>query len=238
MRLKASFSALGVLAFLMVLHIDWSRPVDASLRERGAHDEAAVEHAPLDQARLDHGQVEISRCRSSIQLIETTRYYDFFGRRERDADQSLRQRLLVSQDFSGRTKRFAGQTDWHIDWYPCMEPRGAGCLLGGVAAIAYVTYTLPRWADRAYTDDSLGGRWDRYAHNLQMHERGHGVVARQIAALFEHELVGLVDMERCEEVGAEASRRVESIIRRGEAMQNEYDRLTEHGKAQGAVFPF
>ena len=129
MRLKASFGALGVLAFLTMMHVDWDRQRD-------------------DSRATD--QIEVSRCRSSAKLIETVAHYDFFGTRERDADQSLRRRLLVSQDFTGRTKRFAGQANWHIEWYPCIEPRGAGCRLGGVAALAYVTYTLPRWADRRW----------------------------------------------------------------------------------------
>ena len=217
MRLKASFSALGVLAVLTMLHVDWGRQRDAG---------------------RDHDVAGVSSCRSSARLVETIKYYDFFGTREREADQSFRQRLLVSQDFGGRTKTFAGQADWHIDWYPCVEPRGAGCRLGGVTAVASVTYTLPRWADRGFATGHLRGRWDRYADNLLAHERGHGVVALQVASQLEHELVGLVDMDGCEDVTAEAGRRVEQLIRRGEAMQNEYDRLTEHGNVQGAVFPF
>ena len=231
MRLKASFSALGVLAFLTMLHVDFGR------RDVDRLDLGRPRSLQQDTGD-DAGGVQLSRCRSSTQLLETIKHYDFFGTRERDADQSFRQRLLVSQDFNGLTKRFAGQADWHIEWYPCLEPRAAGCRLSGVTAIAYVTYTLPRWADRTFANAPLGRRWDRYADNLLGHERGHGVVALKIADLFEHELVGLIDMDRCEEVSAEASRRVESIIRRGEGMQNEYDRLTEHGSAQGAVFPF
>lgn len=200
-----------------MMHVDWDRQRD-------------------DSRATD--QIEVSRCRSSAKLIETVAHYDFFGTRERDADQSLRRRLLVSQDFTGRTKRFAGQANWHIEWYPCIEPRGAGCRLGGVAALAYVTYTLPRWADRRFANAPVGMRWDRYADSLLAHEKGHGIIAHQLAQMFEQELVGLFDMENCAEVTAEASRRVEKLIRRGEAMQNEYDRLTEHGNAQGVVFPF
>ena len=233
MRLKASFSALAGLAFLTMLHIDWDGRRDGVIE--------SVVGRPVSQTvtpSRDHGVVEITRCSSSTRLVEATKHYDFYGTLEHDADQSFRQRLLVSQDFSGRTKKFAGQADWHIDWYPCIEPRGTGCRLSGVAAVAYVTYTLPRWADRSFAGEPLRARWDRYADNLLAHERGHGTVALEIARQFERELVGLVDMERCEDVTEEANRRVERIIRRGEAMQNEYDRLTEHGSAQGAVFPF
>ena len=216
------------------MHVDWQQPPEFAAQPHG--DIEAVANEPIEPGLDDAGG--ITRCRSSARLVETIKHYDFFGTRERDADRSFRQRLLVSQDFSGRTKTFAGQSDWYVDWAPCLEPRGAGCRLGGVSAVAYVTYTLPRWADRNFAVEQVGARWDRYATNLLAHERGHGAVALEVARRFEVELVGLVDMERCEDVTDEAARRVDAIIRHGETMQNEYDRVTEHGSTQGAVFPF
>ena len=41
-----------------------------------------------------------------------------------------------------------------------------------------------------------------------------------------------------EDLKAEAARIVTRIMREGEAMQNDYDRVTGHGNLQGARFPF
>ena len=62
------------------------------------------------------------------------------GGSSRNGRDSAGQRLGV--------KRFAGQTNWHIEWKMCLEPRGGGCRLSGVTSAVHVTYTLPRWATR------------------------------------------------------------------------------------------
>ena len=217
MRLETSFGAIGVFAVLSLGHADWQR---------------------LWDSRNDGDPVEISRCSSDARLVESYKYYEFFGARAQDANQSFRQSLLVTHDFAGRQKRFAGQADWHIEWRTCLEPRGNGCRIGGVTSTVNVTYTLPRWADRDAAQGPLQSRWDRYAKSLYEHERGHGRIALQVASLIEQELVGLADLASCEQVNAEATRRVDQVMRRGEVMQNDYDKATGHGSSQGAVFPF
>ena len=218
MRVEASFGALGIFAFLML--------ADAG------RDLQRLDSAPQPEAFAG------GRCTSSINLVENISHYDFFGTRATEADQSFRQRLLVSNDFKGQTRRFAGQADWHIEWHTCVQPVGAGCRLLGVHSTVHVTYTLPRWADRNAASPALQARWDRYAGNLLAHEKGHGTVAMTVAGQLEKDLVGLVDLEDCDSVRGEAARRVDAVMRDGEAMQNEYDRQTEHGGTQGAVFPF
>ena len=217
MRLEASFGALGIFAFLSLSDGEWVQV----LERKTAIDTAVIGH-----------------CRSQARLVESYKHYEFFGARAADANQSLRSSLLVSHDFAGRPKRFAGQADWHIEWLTCLEPHATGCRIGGISSTVHVTYTLPRWADREAAPGPLRSRWDRYAENLAEHERGHGRIALEVASLIEDEVVGLSDGSGCDGVNAEANRRVEQVMRRGEVMQNEYDRSTGHGTVQGAVFPF
>ena len=215
-------SAVGVITFLSLLDADPSRQPDVPSR------------APA----VEIDRIEPSRCSSSARLSETISHYDFFGSRAAEADKSFRQRLLVSNDFAGQTKRFAGQADWYIEWSTCLEPVGAGCRVAGVTSTVHVTYTLPRWADRDAASPALRARWDRYANNLLTHEKGHGTVALKVAHLLEKDLVGMTDLADCEAVRSEATARVDRVMRKGETMQNEYDRWTEHGGTQGAIFPF
>ncbi|MGE0626443.1 MAG: DUF922 domain-containing protein [Hyphomicrobiaceae bacterium] len=217
MRLKASFGALGALAIVSVSDAGFNHMF-------GLGPEAGTSRAPA--------------CTSNVELIETVRYYDFFGSQRAEADRSLRRRLLVSHDFAGRVKRFAGQADWNIEWRTCLEPFGAGCRVSGLVATVRVGYTLPRWADRASASDQIGSRWDSYATNLLAHERGHGRIALETAHLIQEGVVGLQDAQNCDAVSTEATNVVNEAMRRGEVMQNEYDRVTGHGRRQGAVFPF
>lgn len=182
--------------------------------------------------------IDVTRCSSQITLNEHVKPYSFFGARADDAGQSLRQRLLVTNDFDGRPRRFTGQTDWHIEWRACYESVGNGCRIGGVVSNVQVAYTLPRWADRDSAPTGLRDRWDRYIGGLTSHEKGHGAIALKVAGLMEAELVGLADGESCASISAQAQSIVEQVMQRGEQMQREYDRMTSHGSAQGAVFPF
>ena len=182
--------------------------------------------------------VEAARCTSQASLVEKVAGYEFFGARAADAGHSLRQRLLVSSDYAGRQKRFTGQTDWHIEWRACLEAHGKGCRVSGVVSTVNVTYTLPRWADREAAPPHLRERWDRYITSLAAHEKGHGTIAHHVADMIDEALVGLVDDDSCDALTAEAARRVEGVMQRGEDLQREYDRATGHGSTQGAQFPF
>ena len=217
MRLKTSFSAVGLFFLLTYTDSEWRAPV----------------------ARLDRPQsFDAPLCTSSASIAENIRTYEFFGARAADAGTSLRQRLLVTSDYQGRERRFTGQTDWHIEWRACFEPRGSHCRIGGIVSTVNVTYTLPHWADREQAPQPLRERWDRYRLSLAAHEKGHGAIALEVARLIEAALVGRTDEASCETLNAVTSRIVDEVMTSGEAMQRDYDRATGHGSAQGALFPF
>jgi predicted secreted Zn-dependent protease len=199
---------------------------------------APADNQPSIEKVSANAGIEIVRCRSHARLSERFNHYPFFGARTEEAGRSLRNALLISTDFAGRQKRFAGQADWNIEWRPCLEPFGAGCRIGGVESVVNVTYTLPRWVDLARGEAPMRGKWRKYAESLYQHEKGHGQIALEVAHVIESQLVGLTDAADCGVVNAEAARRVEQAMRAGEAMQNAYDQETGHGTAQGAVFPF
>lgn len=225
MRLDISLSAVGLLVLLAHSEGEWRQLLERPVR-------VAAFGQSIGEA------IDVGRCSSNARLVETVNTYDFYGSREADAAQSLRQRLIVTSDYSGQKKRFTGQAEWHIEWRPCFEARGNGCRIGGVASTVNVTYTLPRWADRDGAPGQLRGRWDRYMASLAEHEKGHGRIALEVAKIIEDELVGLGNTESCNAVNTDAARLVDLIMQRGEAMQREYDRATGHGSLQGAQFPF
>jgi predicted secreted Zn-dependent protease len=216
-RVKASLSAVVVVVALAL--------TDTDTPPRAVQDEPAATPQPQE-------------CTSASSLAEHTATYEFFGARAAAAGNSLRQRLLVANDHSGQRRTFTGQTDWHIEWRICLETLAQRCRIGGVISNVNVTYTLPRWADRNAAPPRLRARWDRYIESLASHERGHGVIAQRVAGMIEEALVGRMDGSGCDQLTAEAGRIVDEVMRRGEAMQREYDRITGHGSAQGAMFPF
>ncbi len=100
MRVQTSFSAVGIVVALALS--------DAGLRKPVALDA----QAPIPQ---------VPTCVSKSNLFEKVVTYEFFGAHAEAAGHSLRQRLLVTHDYSGQRRAFTGQTDWHIEWRACLE---------------------------------------------------------------------------------------------------------------------
>lgn len=217
MRVRTSFSAVGLVVAL-------------ALSDTGRRD--------LPDAGEPPAMTEPAGCVSRASLVENVATYAFYGARADAAGHSLRQRLLVASDHSGQRRTFTGQTDWHIEWRACLESVPQGCRIGGVVSTVNVTYTLPSWADRDAAPPRLRARWDRYIESLAAHEKGHGAIAYRVAGLIDEALVGLVETSGCDALTAEAGKVVGEVMLLGEAMQREYDRVTGHGSAQGAQFPF
>jgi predicted secreted Zn-dependent protease len=99
-RVQTSFSAVGIVVALALS--------DAGLRKPVALDA----QAPIPQ---------VPTCVSKSNLFEKVVTYEFFGAHAEAAGHSLRQRLLVTHDYSGQRRAFTGQTDWHIEWRACLE---------------------------------------------------------------------------------------------------------------------
>jgi predicted secreted Zn-dependent protease len=126
-------------------------------------------------------------------------------------------------------ERFDGVTRWRYSarW----QGRGAQqCVPDTVVATVAITVILPDLIEPEKLSRRDREAWDRYFKALATHEMNHARIA----------LHGRQEMEKamraatgCEDMQA-ASSRVSSDI---SAASREYDRLTEHGKREGAVFP-
>ncbi len=126
-------------------------------------------------------------------------------------------------------ERFDAVTRWRYStrW------RGRGdvrCVPETAEAVVAITVILPDLAEA----DRLGRRdreaWDRYFKALATHEMNHARIA----------LHGRQEIEKamkaasgCEDMQAAVARVSEEVS----AASREYDRLTQHGKREGTVFP-
>ena len=123
---------------------------------------------------------------------------------------------------------------WHADW----DYRLSGkCRLTAASVSVRTVMTLPRWSIPADAPTYVVTRWKRFIEALTLHEDGH--VAQGIQTGNEI-LVALKTVP-----GAATCKRLVSVLQRtferskelGEARNTEYDRVTDHGRTQGAVFP-
>jgi predicted secreted Zn-dependent protease len=96
--------------------------------------------------------------------------------------------------------------------------------------------TLPRWDERATANDDLAYRWDRFVSALSVHEAGHVDIGAEAGVEIRRVLTRL-EAPDCDGMQRLADRRVERLIEAFSKRDREYDRVTGHGSAQGAVWP-
>jgi predicted secreted Zn-dependent protease len=166
-------------------------------------------------------------------FLEDTRYYEVSGSSLDQLRVTIFSRGLYDQR---KGRRFAGWTDWAIQWWFEFHAAEEGCRIADAATQTRVTYTLPRWSDERTAPLALREAWHRFLDALTTHEHGHGQIARALGARIERALKDLPAESSCatleERANALGSRMVET-----DQEQEAYDRRTGHGGLQGAVFP-
>ena len=163
----------------------------------------------------------------------TIAYYDITGH---SAD-ALRRAMNTKGPLDVSGKRFDAYTRWYVRWRYRYRSTASGCEFAKVTVSVEGTITLPRWTDESDAPQTLEQHWNRYVAALRRHEQGHYVhgldAAREIEALGR----SFHAAGDCSTFLADFDRQARAITRRYAAMDETYDRDTDHGKTQGAVFP-
>lgn len=119
-------------------------------------------------------------------------------------------------------------TDWYISWtWP-----GHGtdnCDLSAAAVRFSINVTMPRWKAPANASPGLIVKWENYIRSLTVHEKGHvdNIVRNYPGVL------AAIQNATCSTAETAAQKALEPL----RAFDSSYDRDTNHGATQGAVFP-
>ncbi len=138
-------------------------------------------------------------------------------------------------DDSGR--RHDMHTAWDVRWSYLYGREEGKCSLQGIQAAVSVTFTFPEWKASQGVSQELVERWQTYLKDAQTHEDGHKEIAVQAGKAILSALKDLPPYSSCDETEAAADQKGTQIL--GEYRQKEidYDRDTQHGATQGAIFP-
>ena len=161
------------------------------------------------------------------------RYYAVGG----STPQAMRSQLNQVSPVVEDGQRFDGKTYWYVRWSYYYANKGNRCRITQAKSSVEVEFTLPQWQQPTNAPRSLVNQWQRYMSALQLHEDGHkdhGIAAAQevLAAI-----KNLPDYPSCPELETAANAAGKSIIQRYNQKDIEYDRVTQHGATQGAIFP-
>lgn len=125
-------------------------------------------------------------------------------------------------------ERVDALSHWTIRWRWAGHGRG-GCNLRAATVRVRAAVMLPRLAHPETVPAPLLARWDRYRRALEAHEAGH------VRYAYDHRAAVLAAIRgaTCATAAAAARAALAAI----KAHDIDYDRDTDHGRRQGAVFP-
>lgn len=156
--------------------------------------------------------------------------YELRGRTAAELSQDLHRRRP-------RDERFTGWTRWRLRWR--FEPTEGqlGCEVGPVDVDLELTTVLPRWETSQAADPRLVQAWSDYLEALEVHEQGHGDLAREAAERIRDRLTAIGPAVDCASLRDQAHRVGHAEVQRLRRDNAWLDESTGHGATQGAIFP-
>lgn len=168
-----------------------------------------------------------SAC-SDPQVDVSVEYYDIRGDRASELRQQMNRKGPRGYD---------AYASWYVRWRFDHERSAGRCSIADASASVKVEITLPRWVDEDDADDALRERWQSYYTALVEHENGHRDFGIRAAREIEEALASVAAQSSCEAVTQTANRTGKRILAGIVAEEKAYDRDTNHGMNDGAVFP-
>lgn len=151
-------------------------------------------------------------------------YYDVSG----STDREIRDQLNTLSPVDENGYRGDALTSWEIHW----NWDGYGtktCDLNSVTASYNNTVLLPRWTPPQNPSPELVTKWNAYMLALVEHEKGH---VDKVVAYFP-DVIKAIQGATCDT----AESRAQDVLLQLRRDHFSYDKETNHGGTQGAIFP-
>lgn len=166
-------------------------------------------------------------AQDSLQL--RTNYYTVMGATVPEIRRSLDQGRPQSA-----TGPHDGVTTWNITWQSSIRQRGGVSRLSAFTTRTTITITLPRWQAPTNAAPDVAKAWQDYWAALQTHEQGHVQLVRATVTELHQRVRAVPPGSDGEALRQQIEELAQGILATGTARHENYDRLTEHGKTQGA----
>lgn len=135
----------------------------------------------------------------------------------------------------GDGKRHAGRTRWDVQWKFRHQQQGTVCAMKDVAVAVGVAQTLPRWRGEEKGAAALKARWTKFLEALRRYEDGHKEHGLKAAREIEATVLAVKPASNCEDLGVVADAAAQAIVAKYQALDEEYDRMTDYGRNRGVT---
>jgi predicted secreted Zn-dependent protease len=130
---------------------------------------------------------------------------------------------------------YAGRTRWDIQWKFSPQQQGIACSMKEVAVAVGIAQTMPRWRGENKGAAGLKALWTKFLGALQRYEDGHKEHGLKAGREIEAAVLAVKPAGNCEDLELTANTAAQAIVSKYRALDEEYDRKTDHGRNQGAT---
>jgi len=130
---------------------------------------------------------------------------------------------------------YAGRTRWDIQWKFSTQQQGTVCQMKEVAIAIGVAQTMPRWRGENKGAAGMKALWSKFIVALQRHEDRHKENGLNAGKEIETAVLAVKPASNCEDLELTANTAAQAVVSKYQALDEEYDRKTDHGRNQGAT---
>lgn len=140
--------------------------------------------------------------------------------------------LAARPSYQGR--RFDALTLWNVKYHYWNQWKPEGCAPDAVRVELQLTLHFP---DLENVSEVTRAAFTAYLAALRLHEERHAEIDRRIAEDLAAAIRAVPAQYSCEQLADEVKRAADRVIDQGRARNDAYDQDTDHGSAEGAVYP-
>ena len=170
-----------------------------------------------------------------IELTRKWELYQIKGWNQSDLRKAMNAKGPINTNTG---KRFDARTDWKLGWkYKYDKNSKNQFKLSSHSIQITATIHFPEWANMKTGNPQTRRLWLIYIHNLKRHEMGHVELAQRAGKALSDRLSQLGTFDSRLEIEEAVKKKAEEVTRIHQALHEDYDRRTNHGKSEGARFP-
>lgn len=171
-----------------------------------------------------------------VALTREEKFYQIEGTTPKELRKQLDKYGPIDKETN---KKFDARTDWVIEWHYYYNESSNECKIdtNRVDVTLTLTFTYPEWKYPPDASSSLVDKWNTYMKNLTLHEEGHAAIASEGAQTIYDTIIAMPSSTTCAALEKATNAAAQEKIDEIKQQQKQYDKDTEHGKSQGAIFP-
>jgi predicted secreted Zn-dependent protease len=173
---------------------------------------------------------------SGVTVTREEKYYQIAGATPKELRKQLDKYGPIDKETG---KKFDARTDWVIEWHYYYNESANECKIdtNRVNVTLTLTFTYPEWKYPPDASSSLVDKWNTYVKNLTIHEEGHASIANEGAQIIYDTIMDMPSSTACAALEKATNAIAQEKIDEIKKQEKQYDKETEHGKIQGAIFP-